>query len=261
MRRPPFLVTHGPRCGKLRIQVRVRCQRRYIRRDAATCVAPIRRDQGRGKPLKRRPIESGELAAPDCQAPEHVTAVIEYCENIGEQDPAAAIKWAEVALDLTERLNSSLLGRAESIKGGALFLHGKYRDAEISLHRAAALLATVADSEGEAANLRRFAGLRATQKSFAESRRMLEVALSLSRDSSKEEYGKSLAALGVLEMQTGGYTEAAEKLATALDHLDRQKSGYAIAAHNLMTAMVMMGERHKDMGARIKKTSQENASL
>ncbi len=180
----------------------------------------------------------GESEVPAALSLETVTKVISHSEAIGEQDPAGAIKWADLALDHAKRLNDLLRGRAESIKGGALFLKGEYREAETCLQRAAVLLTTAGHRIGEAANLRRFAGLRAVQKSFAESRRMLDVALSLSRNFSEEEYGKDLAALGVLELQMGRYQEAADCLVDSLWYLDWTKSTYATTLHNLMVVAI-----------------------
>ncbi len=181
-----------------------------------------------------------------------VNAIIDHAEAIVDQDPPAALKSANTALGMAHRVNLAIYGRADSIKGAGFTLQGDYREAEICFYRATAHLATVGDQPNEAANLRRFAGLRAMQKMFDESRRMLNNAISISHECSMTEYGKTIAALGVLEIQTESYAEAIENLSKSLKYIGHENSSFVIAVHNLMVALVKNRSNNSEIGPELK---------
>ncbi len=140
---------------------------------------------------------------------------------------------------MAARISSLVCGRSESAMGYALLVNGKYRAAELSFHRAAALLHSHPAEEAD--NIRRIGRLRIAQKSPAEARRLFEAAIDLCRrKGSEDQIGKNYVALGYLELDLGRYREAAGLLTEALEHLAQQGDGYLIAVHNLMVALVMI---------------------
>ncbi len=192
------------------------------------------------------PTDPGELLTPEHLSEEIHEGVIDQWRAISN-DPDASARWAAVAMDIADGISSLLCGRSESAMGYALLVNGKYREAEVCFHRAAALLCT--HHSDEADNIRRIGRLRIAQKSTQEARRLFEQALDLSRSNGPgEQVGKNCIALGYLDLEIGRNRNAAHLFTEALGYLDHKSAGYVIAAHNLMVAIIMLRDNNTISG-------------